>query len=142
MARRKRRRRILQPSRQKEPSKQWIYFMWNFPFFFVVKVGISRDRSTLWKRFTDIDAENIGFDFPVLFLKVYGARTIEKWNKDLGSFFRMKANFFRGTGRTERFLLPGAIPVLLMTVIAFVIEWSIKLGLIILFIYTMKNFPE
>lgn len=125
-----------------EPSKQWIYFMVNFPLLFVVKVGISRDRRTLLNRWASINHENFGIDFTIFAIKVYGARAIESANKDIGSWLWMKINFFKGTGKTERFFFLAAIPALLMALVAFVIEWAIIGGLVFFTIYTLKSFPE
>lgn len=139
MARRRKRRSSRRMAIQKDPSKQWVYFMANLPFFFTIKVGISRDRSTLWNRFKCIDAQNAGWDIPIFFIKIYGARKIEEWNKRLASKLFLKANFFSGTGHTERFLVIGAIPILLASILAFVIEWVIKIGAVVSFIYLMKG---
>lgn len=144
----RKRRKLRHRQTKKNPSKQWVYWIINFPFLFIIKVGISENRRTLLNRFKAIDGENFGIDIPIFFMKVYGARAIERWNKDLAGFFcpawwrGFLRSVFRGTGHTERFLIPMAIPALIMGAFSFAVEWAIKLGVIMWGIYVMKDFPN
>lgn len=88
-----------------------VYVMVNIPFFWWVKIGITK-RST-GHRAKGIDKPMPGFPLPIFAVPLPFAYQVEQWLHDVlrGLSFR----FYSGDGSTEWFWLPAilvAIPVL------------------------------
>lgn len=133
----------LKPRRKAKPKtgniqfvKQWLYIYWNLPFFWVVKIGVT---GHYWKRWIDVNKDNIGVDLPVFGIRCYLAYDIEQGNKEFCR--RMRVHFFKGTGRTERFWIFAAIPAVLLSLLSFVVEWGLKAGAVYFFLDFLKNLP-
>lgn len=99
--------------RKQHPPEYWtvVYVMVNIPFFWWVKIGISKKKTTT--RAKSIDKPMPGFPLPIFAVPLPFAYQVEQWLHDVlrGLSFR----FYSGDGSTEWFWLPAilvAIPVL------------------------------
>ena len=101
-------------------GKQILYFIGNFPFLFVVKIGIT---GNLPERYKTIDKTSIGKDFVICRFNCYLAWDIERLNKILFGWLRVP---FNGSGRTERFLFIVAIFPFMLGLISIILEYAIR----------------
>ena len=121
--------------------KQWFYIYINFPLIIVCKIGVT---GYYWKRWRQIafDPKNFGIDLPVFGLPIYLAYDLEQMAIGIARFFLMMPEWlkylFKGTGRTERLLLPAIIPAVALAALSFVIEWGIKVGIPIYLITSIE----
>jgi hypothetical protein len=99
-------------------GRQTIYVLLNFPFFWVIKVGIT-SRPDL--RVDQIDKDNIGIDFLLFKAERYAAWPWEQIHHTLMSPLRWRW-WFKGTGKTERFFLPVLIFTLIILLASGVID--------------------
>ena len=111
---------------------QWLYVLGNFPFLWVVKIGIA---GNLWKRERQVDRTAPGWDFVLFALYIPGAYQVEQWLHKICKPLRVS---FRGSGHTERFLFPAAIPAVITSLFVFVVSWG---GLALLLIAIIKTLP-
>ncbi len=99
-----------------------IYVMVNIPFFWKVKIGITTfGRAS--KRVMDVNRTTPGFVIPIFFsLMPFGVPSLEQ---DLHKLFkRFHSPFHKGSGHTEWFLLPVAIPAILLIALTTVLYWT------------------
>lgn len=119
-----RRRRRKRRSGNGTNARQWLYVLWNFPFVWVVKIGIAGDMKT---RRRQVNRSNIGLDFPIWGLPIHYAYPLEQWLHRKLSFMRVK--FFRGSGHTERFFFLAAFPAIFFSLLVFLAEWAFYFAL-------------
>lgn len=106
-------------------AKQWLYVLWNLPYFWTCKVGIT---GYLDLRVQQIDEDNKGYDFPIFAIKIYGAYQVEQFVHGLCSFMRDRS--FKGTGHTERFFVLAIIPAIAISILAWASEYLLYLAII------------
>ena len=108
-------------------APQWIYFLWNFPYVWIVKIGIGGKLRT---RTRQVGKSAPGLDIPVFALWVVGAYQVEQFIHWSCSWCRVRLGKRWGTGRTERFYLP-ALPVGIVISLAWaVFSWG-SVGLLL-----------
>lgn len=97
-------------------AKRWplgfgiLYLMIHVPFVWWVKIGITGRSAS--KRAKQIDEAVFGFPVPVMIMILPGVYEIEQsLHRALSP---LNARFYKGTGHTEWFWIPAAIPVFLM----------------------------
>lgn len=106
----------------------------NIPFVFVVKVGITGD---LDRRFAEIDKSNIGFDLPIFWARVPFAYQLEQWVHERCRIIQV--HWFKGSGKTERFLFPAVIPTIVGVAFIRIVQWSIYFLIFALFAWAVIN---
>lgn len=100
----------------KSKSGNTLYLMFNFPFVIFWKIGIT-GKSTK-QRAKGISDEMLGLAIPVMAVIIPGAYHVEQ---TLHRAFRvLNVRFYRGSGHSEWFWFPVAIPVLLLMAIVWV----------------------
>lgn len=98
-----------------------IYIMWNFPYLWKVKIGVSTFGKTR-KRVKSVNSTTPGWVFPI-FVSVlpWGVpgleSTLHKLLKPLHS------PFTKGSGKTEWFLILALIPAIFIITVETVIRW-------------------
>jgi len=112
-------------------SPQWLYIYWNFPFVWIIKIGIT-GRSLKTRR-KEVDRSAPGWDIPIFALYLYGAYYCEQTIHQACTLLKVG---FWGSGRTERFHILALIPALFISIVWFIIYWAgvIALGLIFYYI--------
>jgi len=111
--------------------------MGNLPFLWIVKIGIT---GNLDQRLEAVNKENQGFDFYLFYIWIPFAWQVEQWVHEKMSFFRV--NWFRGTGRTERFWFLAIIPTIiggLIVKILQVVFILLMFGAVLLLVYFAGN---
>lgn len=95
-------------------AKQYIYVLVNFPYFWVIKVGIGGNKE---KRIRSIDKEAPGKDFCLMSARLHFAYGLEQSIHLMLAPLNYRADPKKwGSGHTERFWFPAlllAIPVIL-----------------------------
>lgn len=114
-------------------ARQWLYILANFPFIWIVKVGIAGDVT---KREKQIDKSAKGWDFCIFKIKILFAYQVEQFVHRLCSPIQVS---FDGSGKTERFFFLAAIPAFLLAVTVFVGEWLVYIGLLFAVSYAVAN---
>lgn len=114
-------------------APQYIYILYNRPYWFVTKIGITGyPQRRLHGIRTDPDA--IGTDFYLLKIKMFGAYYVEQFLHRLFFVFKVP---WKGSGRTERFLVIVVIPAVVL-LIGFKIIDIIKIPILLTFaMYTL-----
>lgn len=110
-----------------------IYVMWNFPFVWLIKVGISGNPGVRKKYITD---SMPGVAVTILSLKTFRAKQLETFVHGLCGLFRAK---WFGSGKTEWFYFPAlfiALPVIL--IVAF-LEFSLIACIALLIFKLLTN---
>lgn len=105
-------------------QRQWLYIMGNFPMLWIVKIGITGNPSA---RLRSVDKSAPGKDFYLFRVRIIWAYQIEQFVHALCFFLRVR---FWGSGHTERFLFPAAIPAVVFGLAVFVLEKAAWLFLI------------
>lgn len=115
-------------------NSQYLYILWNLPFFWTVKVGITGDLN---RRLVEIDKTNKGVDLRIFSAKILFAYQVEQWvhEKCRG----IQVHSFKGSGRTERFLFPAIFPALFGVLVIRLIEWVIIFLVFALFAWAIIN---
>lgn len=118
-------------------AKQYLYVFWNLPYFWVVKVGIG---GNVKRRLRQVDKENKGVDFLVFALRIPFAYQVEQFVHSAFSFLRI--NWSKGTGRTERFLFPVAVPAIILAVLVFFLEYAFYIILALVVSWFLAGRPD
>jgi hypothetical protein len=100
-------------------ARQWLYVLWNFPFIWTVKIGITGD---LARRVRQVDESAPGWDFPIWAVKIPFAYQVEQLTHGLMGWCRVG---FWGSGKTERFWLIAAIPAIILSLAVFAARWAV-----------------
>lgn len=98
-------------------ARQYIYVLWNFPFIWITKIGI-----TGWEKYRikSIDRQAPGWDFYLFKTQVFGAYYLEQLLHAICFPFNIFYVFgvrFGRSGHTERFLAISiliALPIILL----------------------------
>lgn len=138
MARRKRKRKRRSARRRSGNGTwniQWFYVLWNFPCFWVVKIGITGEPITRW---ANIDKTSFGWDFPIYAVRIFCAYQVEQ---GVHRLCRIMKVYFNGSGHTERFFVLAAIPALIFSLIVFILQWAAIIGGATFILVTISN-PE
>lgn len=115
-------------------NRQWLYILANFPFLWIVKVGITGQSGN--KRRKQIDKSAPGWDFTIFKIKIRWAYQAEQFIHFICSFMQVG---FWGSGKTERFFFLAAIPALIVSLLIFLIEWSFYLTVFFGICYLLKG---
>jgi len=123
MKRKRKRNRTSRPRRLARTGNgtsnfQWIYVLWNWPYFWVCKVGIA---GSLKARERQVDASAPGRDLIIWAVYVPLAYQVEQALHRLFAPFRVR---FSGSGHTERFLSICAIPAILAITAWAALAWG------------------
>lgn len=122
-------RRKYRPKRRKKSgnntaSAQWLYILWNFPFVWIVKIGIT---GYLRLRIKQVGESAPGWDIPIFAIYIPNAYGIEQLIHRLCQPLRIR---FYGSGRTERFFILALLPGVLIP-----LAWAVLLyGSVVLLI--------
>jgi len=108
-------------------SPQWLYLLGNFPYFWIVKIGIG---GKLKARERQIDRSAKGMDFILFALWFPWAYQVEQIIHAICAPLRAR---FNGSGHTERFYFPAALVYFLVGGGWFVLSW----GSVAVFIYVV-----
>jgi len=108
--------------------------LWNIPYFWTVKVGITGD---LKQRQRDIDRTNEGIDLRVFWLRIPFAYQVEQWVHEKMNW--AKVGGFSGSGHTERFLFPAIFPAIFGALFVFIIKWIIIFSIAFLIGWAIIN---
>lgn len=108
---------------------QWLYILWNFPFVWVVKIGIT---GSLARRHKDIDKSAPGWDFPIWYIRIPFAYQVEQFVHGLMGWCRVR---FWGSGHTERFWFIAAIPAIVISLAVFLVRWAVLAAVVLLAFY-------
>lgn len=115
---------------------QRIYILWNLPFFWVVKIGITGKK--VKHRVRQIDQSAAGKDICIFSTSLFFAYHIEQMIHFICRKMFLQTRF-NGSGKTERFLLPAAFVaifiILIIEIIQFVCFCSVVVGLL----YVLQN---
>lgn len=114
-------------------SRQWLYVLGNFPYFWIVKIGISKCAKT---RLRQIDKSAKGIDFILFKIKIRWAYQAEQFTHFLCSPIRVR---FNGSGKTERFLFFALFVALPISLVVFLLEWATYIFGAVLFIWIFKE---
>lgn len=114
-------------------AKQWLYVFWNFPFIWVVKIGISGNVKYRRKR---VSESSPGFDVPIWFVRIPFAYQVEQGLHRALFFLRVP---FSGSGHTERFFILAAIPAIVISLLVFLLEWTFYFALIFAAAYLISQ---
>ena len=106
-------------------APQWLYILINLPYLWVVKIGIG---GNLKARERQVDKSAPGIDLIIFAVWIPYAYSLEQAIHRLCKPLRVR---FRGSGRTERFLLPAALVAIPAALVAFVLWW----GSLVVFCY-------
>lgn len=133
---RRRRRRSVRRSGNHTWRPQWLYIYWNFPFLWIIKIGIT--GRTVKRRRREVDRSAPGWDFPIFVIYLYGAYQCEQM---IHRTCRLLQVGFWGSGKTERFHILALIPALAISIAWFLLYWSgvIVLGLIFFYFISKMN---
>jgi hypothetical protein len=115
---------------------QWLYVLWNFPFIWTVKIGISGDHK---RRHKQVDKSAPGWDFIVYAVRIPFAYQVEQTVHGLMSWCRVG---FWGSGHTERFWVIAAIPAVALSLAVFLlyqIFWVLVIGIPAIMIYSLLS---
>jgi hypothetical protein len=113
---------------------QWLYILWNFPFIWTVKIGISGDHK---RRHKQVDKSAPGWDFIVYAVRIPFAYQVEQTVHGLMSWCRVG---FWGSGHTERFWVIAAVPAVALSLAVFVLYrvlWVLALAALALVVYSV-----
>ncbi len=100
--------------KKKNGAKRWplgfglLYVMVNLPFVFFIKIGIT--GVGVLKRARGIDEDMPGIPIPIAFVPIPFAYEVEQSLHSLCDPIRI--SFYSGSGHTETFWFPAAIPAL------------------------------
>lgn len=114
-------------------ARQWIYVLWNFPYVWVTKIGITGYPDM---RLRDIDRTSPGWDFRLFHVRTFGAYQLEQFLHAIFYPFKVR---FRGSGHTERFLSLVIPPALLIIIIWVTIERLVLLSPVIILAYFLMK---
>lgn len=109
---------------------QWLYVLWNLPFIWVVKIGIG---GQLKRRKKQVDKSAPGIDLIIFALPIPFAYQVEQSLHRICAPIRVK---FQGSGHTERFLFPAAIPAIILASVVFTLSWG---SILLVIIATVKS---
>ena len=115
---------------------QWLYILWNFPFIWTVKIGISGDHK---RRHKQVDKSAPGWDFIVYAVRIPFAYQVEQAVHGLMSWCRVG---FWGSGHTERFWVIAAVPAVALSLVVFLlyqIFWVLVIGIPAIMIYSLLS---
>jgi hypothetical protein len=115
---------------------QWLYVLWNFPFIWTVKIGISGNHK---RRRREVDKSAPGWDFIVYAVRIPFAYQVEQTVHSLMSWCRVG---FWGSGHTERFWFVAAVPAVALSLVVFLlyqIFWVLVIGIPAIMIYSLLS---
>jgi hypothetical protein len=111
---------------------QFVYILWNIPFIWIIKIGIT--SRTIRKRRREIGKSAPGWDIPIFFLPLPAAKKCEDIMKKMFSWAQVP---FYGSGKTERFNIIVLVPALSIMIFWFLFYWAfvIVAGLAFLYLF-------
>jgi hypothetical protein len=115
---------------------QWLYVLWNIPFIWTVKVGISGNHK---RRHREVDKSAPGWDFIVYAVRIPFAYQVEQTVHGLMAWCRVG---FWGSGHTERFWVIAAVPAVVLSLAVFVLYrvlWVLALVGLVLVVYSIYS---
>lgn len=136
MTRRTRRRSKKRPERRRSSTKkrtsgnnvrnkQSLYLLWNFPFIWIVKIGIT--GRGVWNRCRAVDKEDPGITFPIFWVNVPFAYQLEQFIFKICKSLNLQYKNFGGTGHTERFWVPAILVYFPIAIGALVLYYTFNL---------------
>ena len=117
-------------------SRQWVYVLVNFPYIWVSKTGIT--GRNVDQRLKEIDDSAPGWDFKFFSLPILFAYPIEQFLHSIYRKLGLSVKF-KGSGKTERFLVITIIPSVIIVFIVFLLEWALYFALGFSFLYMIIN---
>lgn len=116
--------------------KQYLYILGNFPFLWVVKIGISGDAI---KRERQIDKTAKGWDFKIVYTRIWFAYQVEQFIHWMCDPIRVRN--FGGSGHTERFYFPALLPALILMLIFKFLDWILIITIAFLLLMYIAGPP-
>lgn len=117
-------------------NRQWLYIFWNFPFIWIVKIGIGGD---MWKRRKQVDKSAPGIDIPIWFIYIPFAYQLEQFIHSIMSIIQVP---FWGSGHTERFFIIAAVPAIVLSLLLFIFEYLFYLAAALFIAWIVAGAPS